>query len=209
MKLQLQMLAYLIYICIKQKHHLLSQDITRISDDDMMTRFPTVYITGKFDLFSALGENLTGALRTSWFNDNSDIRFLIMASQSGNGSVGSSNNVINASVSQDDIGNTPLWRYVTKLPKIVEEGRNVSFVCNFCSATFKGSYSRVKAHLLKLNGQGIRVCPKVALQHLVEMQKIVEDAKLKLQPKIVQLPPSSQTLASSFGPTQPHFKGII
>ncbi|KAK8340477.1 hypothetical protein V6Z11_A08G104500 [Gossypium hirsutum] len=89
-----------------------------------------------------------------------------------------------------DIGNTPLWRYVTKLPKIVEEGRNVSFVCNFCSATFKGSYSRVKAHLLKLNGQGILVCPKVALQHLAEMQKIVEDAKLKLQPKIVQLPPS-------------------
>ncbi|KAG8485832.1 hypothetical protein CXB51_019167 [Gossypium anomalum] len=75
-----------------------------------------------------------------------------MTSQSGSGSAGSSNNVINASVSQDYISNTSLWRY-------------------------------------KLNGQGIRVRPKVTLQHLAEMQKIVEDAKLKLQPKIVQLPP--------------------
>ncbi|KAH1055985.1 hypothetical protein J1N35_034050 [Gossypium stocksii] len=79
-----------------------------------------------------------------------------MTSQSGSISVGSSNNVTNASVSQDDISNTPIWSYVTKLPKIVEGGEN-------------GSYSRVKAHLLKLNGQGIRVCAKETLQHLVEM----------------------------------------
>ncbi|TYI14556.1 hypothetical protein ES332_A08G128600v1 [Gossypium tomentosum] len=65
-----------------------------------------------------------------------------MASQSDSGSVDSSNNVINASVSQDDISNTPLWRYVTKLPKTM--------------------------------------------------------TKLKLQQKIVPLPPSSQTLAFSF-----------
>ncbi|KAH1082543.1 hypothetical protein J1N35_022304 [Gossypium stocksii] len=47
-------------------------------------------------------------------------RFLIMISQSGSESVGSSNNITNASVSQDDISNTPPWRYVTKLPKTVE-----------------------------------------------------------------------------------------
>ncbi|KAH1106675.1 hypothetical protein J1N35_010443 [Gossypium stocksii] len=130
-----------------------------------------------------------------------------MASQSGSGSVDSSNNVTNASLSQDDISNTPLWRYVTKLPKTVEGGGNVSFVCNFCNATFKGSYSRVKAHLLKLSGQGIQVCPRGTLQHLAEMQKIVEDEKLKLQPKIVPLPPSSQTLASSFGPNTTSLQG--
>ncbi|KAK8349585.1 hypothetical protein V6Z12_A06G152200 [Gossypium hirsutum] len=103
--------------------------------------------------------------------------------------------------------NTPLWRYVTKLPKTVEGGGNVSFVCNFCNAIFKGSYYRVKAHLLKLNRKGIRVCPKLTLQHLVEMQKIIEDAKLKLQPKIVPLSPSSQTLASSFGPNTTSLQG--
>ncbi|TYG76943.1 hypothetical protein ES288_D03G154800v1 [Gossypium darwinii] len=77
-----------------------------------------------------------------------------MTPQSGSGSVDSSNNVTNASVSQDDISNTPLWRYVTKLPKIVGGGENV-----------------------------------ITLQHLAEMQKIVEYAKLKLQQKIVPLSP--------------------
>ncbi|PPE00691.1 hypothetical protein GOBAR_DD02270 [Gossypium barbadense] len=81
-----------------------------------------------------------------------------MISQSGSESVGSSNNVTNASVSQEDISNTPLWRYVTKLPKTIE---------------------------------------RVTLQHLAEMQKIVEDAKLKF----------SQTLASSFRPNTTSLQG--
>ncbi|TYG49802.1 hypothetical protein ES288_D10G123500v1 [Gossypium darwinii] len=76
-----------------------------------------------------------------------------MTSRSGSGSVDSSDNVTNASVSQDDISNTHFWIYVTKLPKTVE---------------------------------------RVTLQHLAEMQKIVEDVKLKSQQKIVSLLPNSK-----------------
>ena len=44
----------------------------------------------------------------------------------------------------------PLWKYVTKLEKTSVGVGNVAFRCNYCEKTFKGSYSRVKAHLLKL-----------------------------------------------------------
>ena len=55
----------------------------------------------------------------------------------------------------------PLWKYVTKLEKASVGGRNVAFRCNYCEKTFKGSYSRVKAHLLKLSKFGIQPCVKV------------------------------------------------
>ena len=55
----------------------------------------------------------------------------------------------------------PLWKYVTKLEKASVGGGNVAFKCNYCEKTFKGSYSRVKAHLLKLFNFGIQPCAKV------------------------------------------------
>ena len=55
----------------------------------------------------------------------------------------------------------PLWKYVTKLEKASVGGGNVAFKCNYCEKTFKGSYSRVKAHLLKLSNFGIQPCAKV------------------------------------------------
>ena len=45
-----------------------------------------------------------------------------------------------------------------------------------------GSYSRVKAHLLKISGKGIRACMKVTLGHRLEMQRVhdqVENDKLE------------------------------
>ena len=58
-------------------------------------------------------------------------------------------------------GVVPLWKYVTKLEKASVGGGNVAFKCNYCEKTFKGSYSRVKAHLLKLSNFGIQPCAKV------------------------------------------------
>ncbi|KAM3682215.1 hypothetical protein ACJW30_12G056500 [Castanea mollissima] len=94
----------------------------------------------------------------------------------------------------------PLWKYVTKLEKAVAGGENVTFKCNYCEKTFKGSYSRVKAHLLKLSNCGIQPCGKVGDEYLNEMQKL-EDAyeestrRLK-KPKLVSLPSDS--------PSSPH-----
>ena len=61
----------------------------------------------------------------------------------------------------------------------------------------RGSYSRVKAHLLKLSKFGIQPCAKVGDGYQNEMQKL-EDAyeesshKLK-KPKLVSLPTESPT----------------
>ncbi|GFY82759.1 hypothetical protein Acr_02g0009990 [Actinidia rufa] len=58
-------------------------------------------------------------------------------------------------------------------------------LCAFCS------YTRVKAHLMKLTNKGISVCKKVTNRNLVEMQNAIDEAKLKslnAQPKKVPLP---------------------
>ena len=47
---------------------------------------------------------------------------------------------------------------------------------------FVGSYSRVKAHLLKISNKGIRVCDTVTPSHRLEMQRMhdqVENDKLE------------------------------
>ena len=59
---------------------------------------------------------------------------------------------------QDD--NAPLWRYVTREAKLGKGGGNVAFQCNFCRQIYRGSYYRVKAHLLKIKGAGLHLVLK-------------------------------------------------
>jgi hypothetical protein len=56
-------------------------------------------------------------------------------------------------------GNAPLWTYVTKIEKSSGGGGNMSFKCNYCQEIYKGSYSRVKAHLLRIANVRIKGCP--------------------------------------------------
>ena len=92
---------------------------------------------------------------------------------------------------------TPLWKYVTRLEKASVGGGNVSFKCNYCEKIFKGSYSRVKAHLLKLPKFGIQVCAKVGDEYQNEMQKLEDVFEKSLRrlkkPKLVSLPTDSPT----------------
>ena len=93
---------------------------------------------------------------------------------------------------QDD--NAPLWRYVTREAKLGKGGGNVAFRCNFCRQIYKGSYYRVKAHLLKIKGAGVASCTKVTNENLVEMRKVVEEAEQRVKQsnlKRVPLPTSS------------------
>ncbi|KAG6537907.1 hypothetical protein ZIOFF_003010 [Zingiber officinale] len=60
----------------------------------------------------------------------------------------------NESAQEDVDDYSPLWKFVTKVEKTVGEG-NVTWSCNICSKVCKGSYSKVKAHLLKQKGTGI------------------------------------------------------
>ena len=69
---------------------------------------------------------------------------------------------------------SPLWQYVTKVEKplsaSVKSGGNTYFKCNYCGIVYMGSYSRVKAHLLQIFGEGIKACLKVTKSHSLEMQ---------------------------------------
>ncbi|KAG8377696.1 hypothetical protein BUALT_Bualt08G0059600 [Buddleja alternifolia] len=99
--------------------------------------------------------------------------------------------------------NWPLWQFVTKLGKSSEGGGNQNFTCNFCNVTYKGSYSRVKAHLLKLVGSGIKSCPKITVGKIIEMSKLegeaIERRECSSKIKMVPLPRSmSSSSQSSF-----------
>ena len=113
--------------------------------------------------------------------------------------------------------NAPLWRYVTKEAKLTKGGGNVTFQCNFCKQTYKGSYYRVKAHLLKIKGAGVASCTKVTNKNLVEMQKVMEEAEQRMkQSNAKQVPlPTSSAEASNFGnsatsdtATSVHYHGL-
>ena len=83
---------------------------------------------------------------------------------------------------------------VEKLPGfIIKSGGNTHFKCNYCGRVFLGSYSRVKAHLLKITNKGIRACPKVTPSHRLEMQRMhdqIENDKLEREQRSqIPLPP--------------------
>jgi len=60
-------------------------------------------------------------------------------------------------------------------------GGNNIINCNLCDFSFNGSYTRVRAHLLQLKGEGVRSCPKVSSSKLVEFQKLDNEATLKIE----------------------------
>jgi hypothetical protein len=66
---------------------------------------------------------------------------------------------------------------------------------------YKGSYSRVKAHLLRIANVGIKGCPKVTVEHKLEMQKLQDAAGQKKISKesTIPLPPGdgSESISSS------------
>ncbi|KAL2974702.1 hypothetical protein AAZX31_14G119300 [Glycine max] len=93
---------------------------------------------------------------------------------------------------QDD-DTKPLWTYVTKI-KSVGGGGNYEIKCNICDFTFNRSYTRVRAHLLKMTGKGVRFCQKVTIAKLIDLKKIDNEATLRVEKtktKSVSLPPVS------------------
>ncbi|WOL17402.1 hypothetical protein Cni_G26194 [Canna indica] len=90
-----------------------------------------------------------------------------------------------------------LWKYITKGDKTSGGGGNVRWQCNFCHERKQGTYTRVRAHLLKLPNKGIESCKKVKQSDISEMKKLEEEAKqraLSFAPKRVPLPPNTSGL---------------
>ena len=106
----------------------------------------------------------------------------------------SSNSEPSSNQQNNQYDNAPLWRYVTREAKLGKAGGNVAFQCNFCIQIYKGSYYRVKAHLLKIKRVGVASCTKVTNENLVEMRRDVEEAEQRVKRsnfKQVPLPTSS------------------
>ncbi|XP_068498232.1 uncharacterized protein [Phaseolus vulgaris] len=119
-------------------------------------------------------------------------------------------NIPNQAIEQED-ETKPLWRYVSKLRKTTGGGNNM-IQCSLCNFILNGSYTRVRAHLLKLTGAGVRSCPYVTASKLVELKKLDNEAKLKiegLKQKKVSLPPVSDEGNQTRSDVNPKFKGFL
>jgi hypothetical protein len=89
----------------------------------------------------------------------------------------------------------PLWAHASKL-SIDGTGRggNTRFKFHFCDKDFPGSYSRVRAHLLKTTGSGVKICSKVPYsvhEQLCKEDREANAAIVNSAPKnqLVKLPP--------------------
>ncbi|CAH9062954.1 unnamed protein product [Cuscuta europaea] len=96
---------------------------------------------------------------------------------------------------------SPLWQFVKRLQKTGDGGGNVKWICNFYGSQKQGTYTIVRAHLLKLPSKGIAVCPKVGPESILDIKKLEEDAAKQIagsQPKRVSLPSSSTQSSSTY-----------
>ncbi|ONM32516.1 hAT transposon superfamily protein [Zea mays] len=76
-----------------------------------------------------------------------------------------------ASSSEDEDEKKPLWRYAEILERTgTGFGGNVRIRCTLCNHVWNGSYSRVKAHMLKIPGFGVKFC-RVVTVHVLEQLK--------------------------------------
>lgn len=90
--------------------------------------------------------------------------------------------------------NCPLWAYLTLVQNKKEGKGNASWSCNYCNGTYKGSYFRVKSHLLKEKGNGIAVCSQISNEYLAEMKQLDRQASEKSKPIQVPLPTGTTSL---------------
>ena len=74
-------------------------------------------------------------------------------------------------IPEDDNEKKPLWRYVQTLENTRKgKGGNKRSMCRLCEYVINGSYSRVKAHLLKIPNMGVSSCQKVTVDVLVQLK---------------------------------------
>ncbi|WVZ88415.1 hypothetical protein U9M48_034941 [Paspalum notatum var. saurae] len=71
--------------------------------------------------------------------------------------------------------NYPLWNHVVLLEKAPTGGNSI-WRCKYCNQEHNGSYSRVRNHLLRVAGTGIKICPKVTKSVLAQLKSEVAKA---------------------------------
>ena len=100
---------------------------------------------------------------------------------------------------EQQLKKNPLWNHVVVLER-AGIGGNARWHCKYCKIEFGGSYSRVKSHLLRIQGGGIKICAKVTRSIQNQLNNEVAKAKEevdKSKDKDVPLP-TARTCISLF-----------
>src|SRR6266540_4852188 len=79
-------------------------------------------------------------------------------------------------IDEQQLKKNPLWNHVVVLER-AGAGGNARWRCKYCRGEFGGSYSRVKSHLLRVQGTGIKICMKVTRSILAQLNNEVAKAK--------------------------------
>ena len=75
-----------------------------------------------------------------------------------------------------NLGDNPLWNHVQVLNIPIGGGGNRVWSCNYCNKKVTGSYSKVKAHLLKIPNFGVEACKSVTDDILAILKKEHDEA---------------------------------
>jgi len=84
-----------------------------------------------------------------------------------------------------------LWRHVKIIQSNGPSGGNTKSECLFCEKIISGSYTRVRAHLLKIPRQCVSICRKVTVPILEQLHREVAEAEALVngrQPNNIPLP---------------------
>lgn len=89
-----------------------------------------------------------------------------------------------------------LWKYMERGAATSQGGGNKRITCKLCKATWVGSYTRVRAHLLHIPTNGVGSCPKVDAVMLEKLRAFEEAKELMVQvanrKPVVPLPNSEE-----------------
>ncbi|MFV0960810.1 hypothetical protein QML37_31415, partial [Klebsiella pneumoniae] len=91
----------------------------------------------------------------------------------------------------------PLWKEIEVITKPLRGGGNVKFVCSHCMKEFTGSYTRVKAHLLKLPGYGVKACKNMPAYQAQELKSLQEHADEMISQKKTISPGTHSSMPST------------
>jgi hypothetical protein len=95
----------------------------------------------------------------------------------------------------------PLWKHVVLLEKAAAGG-NAVWRCKYCNLEYKGSYSRIKSHLLWITGGGIKICTTITKSILVQLKSEIAEAADEIdksKARAIPLPVANVDASSSAG----------
>ena len=81
-------------------------------------------------------------------------------------------------------------------------GGNVVWQCKYSNLEYKGSYSRIKSHLLRITGGRIKICTAVTKSILAQLKSEIAEAADEIdksKAKVIPLPVANVDASSSAG----------